>query len=120
MAGAAVCFAPVYLRLLNGCLGVPCCEIVVLEMSQDHRCHGKWSIVKLPGNIKDGEFSDEQCGLLTKQCTQSVKGLGRDKVVAIIEIVMDRFKLERVFADNRPHSSGALRFDFSKLADKSK
>ena len=81
---------------------------------------GKWSIVKLPGNPKDGEFSDEQCGLFTKQCTQSVKGLGRDKVVAIIEIVMDRFKLERVFTDSRPHSSGALKFDFSKLADKSK
>ena len=37
MAGAAVCFALVYLRLLNECLGVPCCEIVVLETSQDHR-----------------------------------------------------------------------------------
>lgn len=81
---------------------------------------GKWSIVKLPGNLKDGEFSDEQCGLFTKQCTQSVRASGREKVLLIVEIVLDRFKLERVFSDSRPHSSGALKFDFSKLADMSK
>ena len=81
---------------------------------------GKWSIVKLPGNLKDGEFSDEQCGLFTKQCTQSVRASGREKVLLIVEIVLDRFKLERVFSDSRPHSSGTLKFDFSKLADMSK
>ena len=81
---------------------------------------GKWSIVKLPGNLKDGEFSDEQCGLFTKQCTQSVRASGREKVLLIVEIVLDRFKLECVFSDSCPHSSGALKFDFSKLADMSK
>ena len=81
---------------------------------------GKWSIVKLPGNLKDGEFSDEQCGLFTKQCTQSVRASGREKVLLIVEIVLDRVKLERFFSDSRPHSSGALKFDFSKLADMSK
>ena len=80
---------------------------------------GKWSIIKLPGNPKDGEFSDEQCGLFTKQCTQSVRASGREKVLLIVEIVLDRFKLERVFSDSRPHSSGALKFDFSQLMDTS-